>query len=265
LARDGLPLHGYLTLPAGVAPHALPTVLLVHGGPWERDHFGYNPIVQWLANRGYAVLQVNFRGSTGYGRAFENAGDRQWAGGMRTDLLDARDWAVKAGFTDSARVAIVGESYGGYAVLAGLAATPAAFACGVDVAGMSDLGTVSSVVAKDPPAVRDQFARRMGDDPVALKAESPLYLAGNITAPLLVGQGQNDLRVPVRNTDRLVATVREKRIPVTYVVFPDEGHGFVHPANNLRFNALLESFLARYLGGRAERAAPGESLDSLMR
>jgi dipeptidyl aminopeptidase/acylaminoacyl peptidase len=265
LARDGLQLHGYLTLPAGVDPRGLPTVLLVHGGPWARDRFGYSGIVQWLANRGYAVLQVNFRGSTGYGRAFENAGDRQWAGGMRTDLLDARDWVVKAGFADPARVAIVGESYGGYAVLAALATTPSAFACGVDIAGLSDLGSVSAAVAKEPSAVRDIYARRMGDDAAALRAESPLYLAANISAPLLVGQGQNDLRVPIRNTDRLVATVRAKKIPVSYVVFPDEGHGFVHPANNLRFNALLEEFLARYLGGRAERAHAGEALDSLMR
>jgi dipeptidyl aminopeptidase/acylaminoacyl peptidase len=264
-ARDGLTLHGYITLPAGVVPHALPTVLLVHGGPWARDSWGYNGLVQWLANRGYAVLQLNFRGSTGYGRAFEAAGNKEWAGSMRTDLVDAREWSIKAGYTDPARVAIMGASYGGYATLAALAFTPGLFACGVDVSGMSDLDALLAAVSKQSDTLRASYGIRMGFDATFLRSQSPLFIADRISAPLLVGQGANDPRVPLRETDRLVATLRTKHVPVAYVVFPDEGHGFAHPENNRRFNALIEDFLGRNLGGRAERAHAGETLDPFLR
>jgi dipeptidyl aminopeptidase/acylaminoacyl peptidase len=264
-ARDGLELHGYLTLPPGVAPHALPMVVLVHAGPWSRDRWGYDETVQWLANRGYAVLQVNYRGSSGYGRSFEAAGYRQWAGAMRTDLLDAKDWATKNGVADPARVAIMGESYGGYAVLAALAFSPGSFACGVDIAGMSDLGTLLADVDARTPAQRPNYAVRVGIDRASLQSQSPLFVAERIDVPLLVGQGLKDTRVPVRETDRLIATIRARNASVAYAVFPDEGHGFEHPENNLRFNALVEAFLARNIGGRFEHLHPGESLDPFLR
>jgi dipeptidyl aminopeptidase/acylaminoacyl peptidase len=264
-ARDGLTLRGYITLPVGVAPHALPTVLLVHGGPWARDSWGYNGLAQWLANRGYAVLQVNFRGSTGYGRAFEATGDKQWAGAMRTDLLDAREWSIKAGYTDPARVAIMGASYGGYATLAALAFDPGSFACGVDVSGMSDLGALLAAVSKQSDTLRASYGIRMGFDATFLKSQSPLFIADRISAPLLVGQGANDQRVPLHETDRLVATLRTRKIPVVYVVFPDEAHGFAHPENNRRFNVLVEDFLGHNLGGRVERAHVGDTLDPYLR
>lgn len=251
-ASDGLTIHGYLTLPVGIEPKHLPTVLLVHGGPWHRDRWGYDGTVQWLANRGYAVLQVNFRGSTGYGKAFLNAGNRQFAGSMRTDLLEARDWAVAEGIADPARFAILGGSYGGYAVLTALAFTPDAFTCGVDIVGPSNLNTLlSSLPPYWKPLVK-LFHERMGADEDFLNSQSPLFKADRIRAPLLIAQGANDPRVKQRESDQIVNALKAQNIPVTYLVFPDEGHGFANPQNSKRFTALAEAFLAEHLGGLQE-------------
>ncbi len=263
-ARDGLTIHGYLTLPVGVEAKQLPTVLLVHGGPWHRDRWGYDDTVQWLANRGYAVLQVNFRSSTGYGKAFLNAGNRQWAGAMRTDLLDARDWAIAQGIADPARFAIVGGSYGGYAVLTALAFTPDAFTCGVDIVGPSNLNTlIGSIPPYWEPLIKI-FHQRMGEDPAFLDTQSPLFKADRIAAPLLIAQGANDPRVKQAESDQIAAAMRANGIPVTYILFPDEGHGFANPRNNKRFTALAETFLAEHLGGRLEPTHADEEYTSLL-
>jgi dipeptidyl aminopeptidase/acylaminoacyl peptidase len=263
-ARDGLELHGYLTRPRGVAG-ALPMVLFVHGGPWARDVWGYNPVVQLLANRGYAVLQVNFRGSSGYGKAFLNAGERQWAGTMRTDLLDAKDWAIEQGIADPARVAIFGGSYGGYATLAALTFTPDAFVCGVDVVGPSNLNTLLKSIPPYWTTVRGEFTRRMGEDEAFLTSQSPLFMADRISAPLFIAQGANDPRVKIAESDQIVAAMRANARPVTYVVFEDEGHGFARPENNRRFVAAMEAFFAEHLGGRSEPPAPGEEIAGFLR
>jgi dipeptidyl aminopeptidase/acylaminoacyl peptidase len=256
-ARDGLPLPAYLTLPVGVAPRALPLVLFVHGGPWGRDLWGYDAEAQWLANRGYAVLQVNFRASTGYGKRFLNAGNRQWGLKMHDDLLDAVAWAVSEGLADPKRVAIMGASYGGYATLAGLAFTPETFACGVDLVGPSSLFTLLATVPPYWAAFRRQLVARIGDpdkaeDKALLTRASPLFSAERIKAPLLIGQGANDPRVKVAEAEQLVAALEKKGLPVTYALYPDEGHGFARPENRIDFNARAEAFLAKCLGGRAE-------------
>ncbi len=264
-ARDGMTIHGYLTTPVGVDPKNLPTVIFVHGGPWARDTWGYSSYPQWLANRGYAVLQPNFRGSTGYGKAFVNAGDRQWAGAMRTDLLDAKDWLVKQGISDPKRVAIMGGSYGGYATLTALAFSPDAFAAGVDIVGPSNLNTLLQAIPPYWETVRSTFTRRMGDTPEVLNPQSPLFKADAIRVPLLIGQGLNDPRVNVRESDQIAAAMRKNGKAVTYVVFPDEGHGFARPENNKRFNAAVEAFLAKNIGGRAEPAHPDESIEAYLK
>src|SRR5208282_2641072 len=194
-ARDGMTIYGYLTTPAGVEAKNLPMVVFPHGGPWGRDLWGYDPNAQWLANRGYAVLQPNFRASTGYGKLYLNAGDRQWAGTMRTDLLDAKDWAVKQGVADPAKVCIMGGSYGGYATLAGVAFAPDAYACGVDIVGPSNLNTLLKTIPPYWSTLLAVFHKRMGDDEEVLKSQSPLFKADQIKAPLLIGQGANDPRV----------------------------------------------------------------------
>ena len=264
-ARDGLTIHGYLTTPPGLPARDLPAVLLIHGGPWVRDTWGYNPYVQWLANRGYAVLQPNFRGSAGYGKAHLNAGDREWAGAMHTDLLDAKDWLVQQGIADPKRVAIMGGSYGGYATLAALAFAPDAFACGVDIVGPSNLNTLLASIPPYWETLRATFTQRMGDTEEFLTAQSPLTKADAIRAPLLIGQGANDPRVKIAESDQIVAAMRRNGQPVTYIVFDDEGHGFARPQNNKRFNAALEAFLARYIGGRTEPEGPDESIDAYLR
>jgi dipeptidyl aminopeptidase/acylaminoacyl peptidase len=251
-ARDGLELRGYLTLPLGGEPLRAPTVLYVHGGPWHRDRWGFEPIVQWLANRGYAVLQVNFRGSTGYGTAFLNAGNREWAGAMRTDLLDARDWAIEHGVADPAHFAIFGGSYGGYAVLTALAWTPDAFTCGVDIVGPSDLRTFMASIPPYWESIRRLLTERIGEDAEFLKSQSPLFKASFIRAPLLIAQGANDPRVKQQESDQIVTALHESGIPVEYLLFKNEGHGLADAANLERFTARAEAFLARELGGRAE-------------
>jgi dipeptidyl aminopeptidase/acylaminoacyl peptidase len=263
-SRDGLNLVSYLSLPRSVDPkgsgkpaHPVPMVLLVHGGPWGRDSFGSNRSHQWLANRGYAVLSVNYRGSTGFGKSFISKGDLQWGRKMHDDLLDAVDWAVKNGITTRDKVAIMGGSYGGYATLAGMTFTPTTFACGVDIVGPSNLFTLLQTIPPYWEAGKQQFYKRMGDPTTEegralLKERSPLNFADKISRPLLIGQGANDPRVNVRESDQIVAAMDAKHIPVTYVVFPDEGHGFARPVNNIAFNAVAENFLAPCLGGRAE-------------
>jgi dipeptidyl aminopeptidase/acylaminoacyl peptidase len=263
-ARDGLTLVSYLTLPKsadtngdGKADQPVPMVLFVHGGPWARDRYGYNGYHQWMANRGYAVLSVNYRGSTGFGKKFISAGDLEWGRKMHDDLLDAVDWAVKNGVTTRDKVAIMGGSYGGYATLAGMAFTPTTFACGVDIVGPSNLFTLLKTIPPYWEAGKQQFYKRMGDPTTEagqalLKERSPLHFADKISRPLLIGQGANDPRVNVAESDQIVAAMNAKNIPVTYVVFPDEGHGFARPANNIAFNSVTEGFLAQCLGGRAE-------------
>jgi dipeptidyl aminopeptidase/acylaminoacyl peptidase len=230
-----------------------------------RDTWGYNPYVQWLTNRGYAVLQPNFRGSSGYGKAHLNAGDREWAGAMHTDLLDAKDWLVAQGVADPQRVAIMGGSYGGYATLATLAFAPDAFACGVDIVGPSNLNTLLASIPPYWETMRATFTQRMGDTEEFLTANSPLTRADAIRAPLLIGQGANDPRVKIAESDQIVAAMRRNGQPVTYVVFDDEGHGFARPENAKRFNAAVERFLADNLGGRAEPARPDESIEAFLR
>ena len=263
-ARDGLTLPSYLTLPPGTDPDgdgrpaaAVPMVLLVHGGPWARDQYGYNPYHQWLANRGYAVLSVNFRGSTGFGKSFIAAGDREWARKMHDDLLDAVEWAVARGVAQRDKVAIMGGSYGGYATLVGLTFTPTTFACGVDIVGPSNLETLLASIPPYWTAIKEQFNQRIGNPETEegralLRERSPLYKAGQIVRPLLIGQGANDPRVKQAESLQIVTAMLERELPVTYVVFPDEGHGFARPENNIAFNAVAESFLAGCLGGRAE-------------
>jgi dipeptidyl aminopeptidase/acylaminoacyl peptidase len=258
--RDGKTMVSYLTLPAGIEgrpERPLPMVLLVHGGPWARDTYGFDREAQLLANRGYAVLQPNFRGSTGFGKAFTNAGDGVWHTAMQEDLLDAVDWAVREGFADRSKVAIMGGSYGGYATLAGLTFHPTTYACGVDIVGPSNLQTLLATVPPYWESFRKQLIRRIADPDTPegrekLRAMSPLTFADRIQRPLLIGQGANDPRVRQAESDQIVAAMQAKNIPVTYVLFPDEGHGFARPENNIAFMAVAENFLARCLGGRAE-------------
>jgi len=263
-ARDGLVQVSYLTLPPGSDPDGtgrprspLPMVLLPHGGPWARDGYGFNPLHQFLANRGYAVLSPNFRGSTGFGKRHLALGYLEWGARMHDDLLDAVDWAVREGIAQADKVAIMGGSYGGYCVLAGLAFTPEAFACGVDIVGPANLNTLLASIPPYWEAMRVQLHKRMGDPTTAegaalLKARSPLTRAADIRRPLLIGQGANDPRVKQAESDQIVAAMQAKGIPVTYVLFPDEGHGFARPQNNMAFLAVAEHFLAACLGGRAE-------------
>jgi dipeptidyl aminopeptidase/acylaminoacyl peptidase len=232
-------------------------VLFVHGGPWARDYWGYDPYHQWLANRGYAVLSVNFRGSTGLGKAFVNAGDHEWAGKMHQDLIDAVDWAVKEGIADPQRVGIMGGSYGGYATLVGLTFTPDKFACGVDIVGPSNLITLLSTIPPYWAPMIEIFTQRVGDHRTEegrklLTERSPLSRVDQIKRPLLIGQGANDPRVKQAESDQIVAAMKNHKIPVTYALFPDEGHGFARPENGMAFNAVAEVFLSRHLGGRHE-------------
>lgn len=259
-SRDGMKLNSYLTLPAGVPPRGVPMVLYVHGGPWARDSWGYSSTGQWFANRGYAVLQVNYRGSTGYGKKFLNAGNRQWGLKMHDDLIDAVDWAVREGIADRKKVAVYGGSYGGYAALAGVTFTPDTFACAVDIVGPSNLKTLVHAIPPYWKPLRATFDVRMGnvDDPKddeLIKNASPLFKADRIKAPLLIGQGANDPRVNKAESEQIVSAIEKNGGRVTYVVYSDEGHGFARPENRLDFNARAEAFLGSCLGGRVEPAA----------
>ncbi len=263
-SRDGLNLVSYYTLPVGsdsdgdARPNEpLPMVLLAHGGPWARDTWGYTPWHQWLANRGYAVLSVNFRGSIGFGKEFLNASTREWGAKMHDDLIDAVDWAIQEGIADPERVAIMGASYGGYATLVGMTFTPERFACGVDIVGPSNLVTLLESIPPYWQPLVELWATRVGDhrtpvDRAFLTERSPLRYVDRIQRPLLIGQGANDPRVKQTESDQIVRAMQDKNIPVTYVVYPDEGHGFARPENRLSFNAVAEAFLSQCLHGQYE-------------
>jgi dipeptidyl aminopeptidase/acylaminoacyl peptidase len=263
-SRDGLTLVSYLKLPPWSDPNGtgrpdkpVPMVLLVHGGPWSRDEYGYDGIGQWLANRGYAVLSVNFRGSTGFGKAFVSAGDREWGGKMLDDLIDAVDWAIGAGITTADKVAIMGASYGGYATLAGLTFTPERFACGVASVAPSNLNALVEAIPASWTADKVALEKRIGDPATAagrrlLHDRSPLSKVEAIKRPLLIGQGTNDPRVKQAESDEFVNAMAKKGIPVTYILFPDEGHTIARPENRLAFYAAADQFLGACLGGRVE-------------
>ncbi len=263
-SRDEWNLVSYLTLPPDsvsnddVRPNnPVPLVLLVHGGPWGRDIWGYDPQHQWLSNRGYAVLSVNFRGSTGFGKEFTNAGNGEWAGKMHDDLIDAVNWAVREKITQRDKVAIMGGSYGGYATLVGLTFTPDTFVCGVDIVGPSNLVTLLQNVPPYWVPILPMMKDRVGDwttedGQESLLAKSPLARVDQIQQPLLIGQGANDPRVKQVESDQIVEAMKQKNIPVTYVLYPDEGHGFARPENRLSFYAVAEAFLSEHLGGQFE-------------
>ena len=253
-ARDGLTIHGYLSLPKGqTAPYA--TVLLVHGGPWARDTWGYGPSVQWLANRGYAVLQLNFRGSTGYGKAFLNAANREWGAAMHDDLIDGVNWLISQGIADPEKIAIMGGSYGGYSTLVGLTFTPDVFTCGVDIVGPSNLVTLMQSIPPYWAPLMAMFQHRVGNletEQEFLESRSPLFFVDKIEKPLLIGQGANDPRVKQAESEQIVEAMNKANKPVEYVLYTDEGHGFARPENRLHFYGVAEEFLAKYLGGRFE-------------
>jgi dipeptidyl aminopeptidase/acylaminoacyl peptidase len=266
-ARDGLDLVCYYTLPTNTSGHKaaslsipkqpMPTVVYVHGGPWARDSWGYDPVHQLLADRGYAVISANYRGSVGFGKDFLNAANYEWAAKMHDDLIDVVNWAIEQGISDPERTAIMGGSYGGYATLVGLTFTPETFACGVDIVGPSNLMTLLESIPPYWEPMKAVFRTRMGDMDTEegrkmLTERSPLTHVQNIKRPLLIGQGANDPRVKQAEADQIVAAMNENGIPVTYALYPDEGHGFARPENNLSFMAITEAFLSRTLGGLLE-------------
>jgi dipeptidyl aminopeptidase/acylaminoacyl peptidase len=250
-SRDGWTIHGYLTLPLGVEPRNLPVVVHPHGGPWTRDTWGFNPVVQFLANRGYAVFQMNFRGSTGYGRAFWEASFKQWGRAMQDDITDGVLWLIEQGIADPKRIAIYGGSYGGYAVLAGLAFTPELYACGIDFVGVSNLLTFMKTIPPYWEPLRPMLYAMVGDperEADYLREVSPVYHADRIRAPLLVAQGARDPRVNINESNQIVEALRRRGIPVEYIVKEDEGHGFRNEEYRLEFYEAMERFLERYLG-----------------
>jgi len=263
-SRDGLDLVVYYSLPldhAGpddkIPQHPVPMVLFPHGGPWGRDFWGFNPWHQWLANRGYAVMFVNFRSSTGFGKAFTNAGDFEWGGKIIEDQVDAVQWAISKGIADPQYVAVMGGSFGGYSTLAGLTFFPDLYACGVDIVGPSNLITLLESIPPYWKPMMELFATRVGDHRTKegrtlLKKHSPITHVDRINRPLLIAQGANDPRVKQAESDQIVQAMKSKGIPVTYVLYPDEGHGFARPENNLSFYAIAEAFLASCLEGRYE-------------
>ena len=266
-ARDGLTIHGYLTKPVGVsAPTS--AVLLVHGGPWARDTWGYRAQAQWLANRGYVVLQVNFRGSTGYGKDFLNAGNREWGAKMHDDLVDGVNWLVEKGIANKDKIAIMGASYGGYSTLVGLTFTPEVFAAGVDIVGPSSLITLTQTIPPYWEPLKKQFFYRVGNletEPDFLQSRSPLFFVDKIQKPLLIGQGANDPRVKESESEQIVKAMEDAGKPVEYVLYKDEGHGFARPENRLHFYAIAEEFLAKYLGGKFEPVGSIEGHSGLVR
>jgi dipeptidyl aminopeptidase/acylaminoacyl peptidase len=260
-SRDGLRLPGYLTLPVHAAGNGpLPMVLVIHGGPYLRDHWGFNSVHQWLANRGYAVLSVNYRGSTGYGKAFVQAANREWGGRMHDDLIDAVDWAVGQGIADPRRVGFYGGSYGGYSALTAATKTPDVFACIVDIFGISNLITFMATI---PPYWGPWFSiwkNRLGDpDTEAGRAflieRSPITHIDRAVRPILIAQGMRDVRVVAAESEQMVKALKQRSVPVTYITFADEGHGFVRPENRMAFCAVTEAFLAKHLGGRYQPVA----------
>jgi dipeptidyl aminopeptidase/acylaminoacyl peptidase len=257
-SRDGLIIHGYLTLPQSLKPKKLPVVVNPHGGPWARDVWDYNPEVQFLANRGYAVLQVNFRTSTGYGRKFWEAGFKQWGLKIQDDITDGVKWLIDQGIADPKRIAIYGGSFGGYATLAGLAFTPDLYACGVDYVGVSNLFTFIKTIPPYWEPVRQMFYEMTGDpekDKELYEKVSPVFHVDNIKVPLLVAQGANDPRVNKAESDQIVEALKKRGIEVVYMVKDNEGHGFQNEENRFDFYRAMEKFLGKHLAGRVETAA----------
>lgn len=263
-SRDGLDLVSYITFPNdikldknNIPDKKVPLIINVHGGPWARDSWGYNPEHQWLANRGYAVLSINYRGSTGFGKDFLNAGNLEYAGKMHTDLIDGVNWAIKNNIADSTKIAIMGGSYGGYATLVGLTMTPEIFACGVDVVGMSNL--LTHVESKAPYVIPllSIYKTRIGpwdteEEREVLRQKSPINFVNNIKKPLFIAQGMHDPRVVKAESDQIVNAMKERHIPVVYALYKDEGHGFAKPGNRISYYALAEQFLAKILKGKTE-------------
>lgn len=255
-ARDGLAIQGYLTLPETDARN-VPMVLVIHGGPYLRDEWGFNATHQWLANRGYAVLSVNYRGSTGFGKAFVTAADREWGGKMHDDLIDAVNWAIARGLADPKRIGFYGASYGGYAALTAATRTPEVFACIVDIYGIANLLTFMAAIPPYWNAWFSVWRKRLGDPDseegrAFLKERSPLTHIDRAFRPILIAQGLEDVRVTRAESEQMVAMLRHRNVPVTYVTFRDEGHGFQRPENQIAFRAVTEAFLAKHLGGVAE-------------
>jgi dipeptidyl aminopeptidase/acylaminoacyl peptidase len=249
-ARDGLLINGYLTLPLGKDPKNLPVIVNPHGGPWVRDVWGYNPEVQLLANRGYAVLQMNYRGSTGYGRQFWEASFKQWGKTMQDDITDSVQWLVKQGIADPKRVAIYGGSYGGYATLAGVAFTPDLYAAAVDYVGVSNMFTFMKTIPPYWKPFLDQMYEMVGDpvkDKELLTAVSPALHTDRIKTPLFVAQGANDPRVNKAESDQIVENLRKRGVPVEYMVKDNEGHGFHNEENRFDFYTAMEGFLSKHL------------------
>jgi dipeptidyl aminopeptidase/acylaminoacyl peptidase len=265
--RDGVQCPCYLSMPLE-AKTPVPLVLMVHGGPNYRDIWGFNPVHQWLSNRGYAVLSVNYRGSTGFGKKHFQLGHGEWAGKMQNDLLDAAQWAVQQKITTQDQIAIMGRSYGGYAVLVGLSMTPEQFCCGVELVGPSNLTTMLKHFPPYWQAMQGAIHEMVGCDPrtpegqAYLKERSPLFYAHQITKPLLIGHGANDVRVMQAESDQMVEALKQNNIPVTYAVFTDEGHQMLHPANRMAFYQLAEAFLARIFHGKV--SADSEQLQTSM-
>lgn len=261
-SRDGLDLVSYLTLPNTSAKLStlkkpLPMVLFVHGGPWARDSWGLNPVHQWLANRGYAVMSVNYRGSTGFGKDFVNAGNMEWSGKMHDDLIDAVNWAVSKKIADPKKIGIMGGSYGGYATLVGLTFTPDLFACGVDIVGPSNLVTLLNSFPPYWKPIMNDMKKRVGTSETEegikeLEKRSPLTFVDKISKPLLIAQGAFDPRVKQPEADQIVEAMQKNGIPVIYALYPTEGHGFAVPNNRISFYAMTEVFLSDILGGNVE-------------
>jgi dipeptidyl aminopeptidase/acylaminoacyl peptidase len=255
VARDGLTIYGYITFPPGKERKNLPMVLVVHGGPWARDYWGYDPRSQWFANRGYACLQVNFRGSVGYGKDFVNAGDKEWGAKMHDDLIDGVNWAIDKGYADAEKVAIFGRSYGGYAALVGATFTPDVFCCAVDICGISNLVTQIKSIPPYWSTYLAMLHKRVGNPDTEeefLKSRSPLFKVDQIKIPILIAQGANDPKVKQAESEQIVEAIKERGLEYEYILFEDEGHGLAKPENRLKFSAAAEKFLAKHLNGRYE-------------
>ncbi len=255
-SRDGLAIHSYITFPPGLPRKNLPLVLNVHGGPWIRDVWGLDTEAQWLANRGYACLQVNYRGSTGYGKNFVNAGDREWGGKMHDDLIDAVNWAISKGYAHPKKICIYGGSYGGYAALAGATFTPDVFRCAVDIVGVSNLITDLNSIPPYWTVWKHVMNKRIGNpetDEEFLKSRSPLFSAERIKIPMLIAHGKNDPRVKLAESLQIINAMKKKKLKYKFMLFKDEGHGFAKPENKMRFYKAAEKFLADNLGGRFEK------------
>ena len=254
-SRDGLTIHGYITYPKGENRKKLPVVLNVHGGPWVRDTWGFDPESQWLADRGYACVQVNYRGSSGYGKKFLNAGNKEWGGKMHDDLVDTVDWLIKQGIAEPDKICIYGGSYGGYAALVGATFTPDVFSCAVSIVGPSNLITFIDTIPPYWSTFRSIMYKKVGNPETEeefLKSRSPLFKVQNIKIPMLIAQGANDPRVNQDESEQIVSEMKRRNIEHEYLLFPDEGHGFAKPENRLKFYEAAEKFLAKHLGGRSE-------------